>query len=307
MQLKLSPLLNSIIHGYVPYIWTTQSVTCRRFPVISGFRVTWDSRRPAGQRVISVYHEESNPDIDNLISPVSSEPGSGAVTPSGVNNNVQRLEEVKNESGGRKYAIVTREYMAGGHDGYTPLLDKPFLITIEEGQVMSTIVRKYLMGMSKILVSQSPRRNEVAECKMKVNADKNNCPPNPPRRTIGATYIKRMCADTLSPREHLHFETAALITREKAKDAADAKARTRAKDLWKSAIQHVKSFTHSRRHYRNMISIVNREHMSEVDCVDGKKMRSGEGETQEVKDEESGNYFVIHPVVDGRFKDLGRP
>ena len=56
-----------------------------------------------------------------------------------------------------------------------------------------------------------------------------------------------------------------------------------------------------------MISIVNREHMSEVDCVDGKKMRSGEGETQEVKDEESGNYFVIHPVVDGRFKDLGRP
>jgi hypothetical protein len=53
---------------------------------------------------------------------------------------------VKREAGGRKYAVVTREYMAGGFDGFAPLLNKKFLISIEEGQVMSTIVRKYLLG-----------------------------------------------------------------------------------------------------------------------------------------------------------------
>ena len=111
-----------------------------RFPVISGFRVTWDSRKPAGQRVVSV-HVQTNKYEDDILSP--SEHSSGTSTP--ANQNIP-LEEVKCEAGGRKYAVVTREYMAGGHDGFSPLLDQKFLVSIEEGQVMSTIVRKYLMG-----------------------------------------------------------------------------------------------------------------------------------------------------------------
>lgn len=57
-------------------------------------------------------------------------------------------EEVKREKGGRKYKVVTRQYMSEGHDGYLALKDSKYLIDDESGQMMSTIVRKYLLGMS---------------------------------------------------------------------------------------------------------------------------------------------------------------
>jgi 5'-nucleotidase len=44
------------------------------------------------------------------------------------------------------YRIVTREYMAAGHDGYDALKDKPYLIDDENGVIMSSIVRRYLLG-----------------------------------------------------------------------------------------------------------------------------------------------------------------
>ena len=58
------------------------------------------------------------------------------------------MEEVKRTKGGRKYSIVTREYMAQGHDGYVALANQKYLIDDESGQVMSSIVRKYLLGRS---------------------------------------------------------------------------------------------------------------------------------------------------------------
>lgn len=48
--------------------------------------------------------------------------------------------------GGRKYSIVTREYMAQGHDGFLPLKGNKYLVDDESGQLMSAIVRKYLLG-----------------------------------------------------------------------------------------------------------------------------------------------------------------
>ena len=50
--------------------------------------------------------------------------------------------------GGRMYRIVTREYMAQGHDGFVPLKGQKYLVDDESGQMMSTIVRKYLLGTS---------------------------------------------------------------------------------------------------------------------------------------------------------------
>jgi hypothetical protein len=58
-------------------------------------------------------------------------------------------DEVKREKGGRKYNIVTREYMAEGHDGYLALKGNKYLIDEEQGQLMSGIVRKYLLGECK--------------------------------------------------------------------------------------------------------------------------------------------------------------
>lgn len=54
-------------------------------------------------------------------------------------------DEIKREKGGRKYIIVTREYMAQGHDGFLPLKGNKYLIDDEVGQMFSTLVRKYLL------------------------------------------------------------------------------------------------------------------------------------------------------------------
>lgn len=56
------------------------------------------------------------------------------------------LEEVKRVKGGRKYSVVTREYMAQGHDGFVALKNQKYLVDDESGQMMSAIVRKYLLG-----------------------------------------------------------------------------------------------------------------------------------------------------------------
>ena len=55
-------------------------------------------------------------------------------------------EPIQRVKGGRMYKIVTREYMAQGHDGFLPLKGKKYLVDDESGQLMSAIVRKYLLG-----------------------------------------------------------------------------------------------------------------------------------------------------------------
>jgi len=93
-----------------------------RFPVLSGFRVRWDSRREPGSRVLNV----------SLV----------------LEDKHSRLtfEPVQKTPGGRMYRIVTREYMADGHDGYVALKKCKRIIDEEAGTLMSSIVRKYLMG-----------------------------------------------------------------------------------------------------------------------------------------------------------------
>lgn len=68
----------------------------------------------------------------------------------------------------------------------------------------------------------------------------------------------------------------------------------------------------SRGHYRDHLRVTGREHMSDVDCFDGEKMRKGrfESEKEKTEDDESDgmdeDLLTIHPVVDGRLKDEGR-
>ena len=66
---------------------------------------------------------------------------SGTATPSRTNGAV--VERVK---GGRMYYVVTRQYMAEGHDGFEPLIGAKEIIDDEAGQITSTVVRKYLLG-----------------------------------------------------------------------------------------------------------------------------------------------------------------
>ncbi len=56
-------------------------------------------------------------------------------------------EEIERVEGGRKYKIVTREYLAQGHDGFEALMRGKWLVDHECGFTFSSIVRKYLLGM----------------------------------------------------------------------------------------------------------------------------------------------------------------
>lgn len=104
---------------------------------MSGFRVEWDSRKPPGQRVLSVRMQIHRDDDESISSVASSE----SATPKN-----SEYEPVLREKNGRTYRIVTREYMAQGHDGFTALQGHKYLIDDENGQLMSSLVRKYLLG-----------------------------------------------------------------------------------------------------------------------------------------------------------------
>jgi len=87
---------------------------------------------------------------------------------------------------------------------------------------------------------------------------------------------------------------------------------------WKLAASLVIKSIRSKRHYQENLSVAQVEHMSEVDCFDGEKMRKKWGAPQ-VRADKGGDereaspgatyeddLLQIHPVLDGRFKDIGR-
>jgi len=88
---------------------------------------------------------------------------------------------------------------------------------------------------------------------------------------------------------------------------------------WKLAASLVIKSIRSKRHYQENLSITQVEHMSEVDCFDGENMirkwgtaqaketKGGDGKDQtssRATDED--DLLQIHPILDGRFKDIGR-
>ena len=112
----------------------------------------------------------------------------------------------------------------------------------------------------------------------------------------------------------LNTATNEVIQREKARQDRFNQNFTH-KDLlnkWKRAAQLALRW--SRAHYKDHITVTEKEHMSEVDCFDGARVRKGrferEAEKEPLEDEEldgaDEDLAVIHPVVDGRLKDEGR-
>ncbi|KAF5384466.1 hypothetical protein D9757_006409 [Collybiopsis confluens] len=101
--------------------WPTQE---GRFPAISGMKVTWDSSRASGSRVLSIW----------LTAPDPKNPGVSV-----------DKEEVKRTST-RTYLVMVGDYMYGGGDGYDVLKGKKQVITTESGQSKSALIRKFLLG-----------------------------------------------------------------------------------------------------------------------------------------------------------------
>ncbi|KAF9642736.1 5'-nucleotidase [Thelephora ganbajun] len=250
-----------------------------RFPVISGFRVEWDSCRPPGQRILSVHLD---PEISESTvgTPTHTPGGVTPIQPVAVNVSHDLTEEVKREKGGRMYKVVTREYLASGHDGYDMLKGSKYLIEDESGQMMSTVVRKYLLGSRFV------------------------------------SRMSRLERDNVPSQAFMQADTEAIVQREKRRSQ---RLQNPGKMHWKLATSLVIKSIRSKRHYQENLSITHVEHMSDVDCFDGEKMRRRWGATQaeEMKEEkvpnevgsrtaDEGDLLHIHPVLDGRFKDVGR-
>ncbi len=100
----------------------------RRFPALSGLRITWDSRKPAGQRVLGIW----------LL---------GDSTKVGADGKPELVDqEAVLRTSTRKYLIMCGEYMSQGGDGYDAFKGKKLVIPGENGQSMSALVRKFLLG-----------------------------------------------------------------------------------------------------------------------------------------------------------------
>ncbi|KAJ9115326.1 hypothetical protein QFC24_007035 [Naganishia onofrii] len=129
-----------------------------RFPVIAGLRVKWDHTKPPGQRLISVHlvkspapngddpeDEYENP--EDLVKFFEQEDGTRVE----VRQRVAVLgEEIKRDDTGRIYRVITRNYMAEGYDGFEALKNRKFIVDDDNGQIMSSIVRSFLLGSAYI-------------------------------------------------------------------------------------------------------------------------------------------------------------
>lgn len=124
-----------------------------RFPVIGGLIVKWDSTKPPFSRLVSVEVQ----DEVHMLSSTGKKLRQARVysmidhpEDSGATIKVHRpaLKSKGPLKMDKKYRVVTREYMAEGHDGYEALTTGSYLIDHENGVLASALVRKFLLGAS---------------------------------------------------------------------------------------------------------------------------------------------------------------
>jgi len=224
-----------------------------RFASISGFRVEWDSRRAPGERVVGIWLVTSTPQIEDNKSRVAR----------------HSEEPVKKESGGRRYRMVTREYMAQGHDGFFALTRGKVLIDGECGSTLSTIVRKYLLA-SKFINKMIRFKTQSKGIELLQDAN--------------GVIIDKLDNET----------------REASKNH-----RSNAVKLWEHAVDLAIHRARAKFHYQNHFKISETEHMSPVDAFDGDNARKGRECLESVAKEE--DLPVVSPEIDGRLKDIARP
>lgn len=114
----------------------------RRFPIVGGMEVEWDSRRPPGQRVLSVqlvsHHKRSRSRSSPFTQPLSSSSSDGEETNEEEEEDVKVItkadgvevkvrlgkkgvrEPIERKEGGRLYTVVTREvHPTHPHDSHS--------------------------------------------------------------------------------------------------------------------------------------------------------------------------------------------
>lgn len=154
-----------------------------RFPQVAGLMVKWNSRKEPGKRLVSVEL------LDNPLDTPTQQGGEqgvrGVDRPNDSNDGegesevgkLDRFSVTKVPEGGydvevhrpalvskgplemdKTYRVVTREYLAEGYDGFEALKRGKFVVDHENGQLMSAIVRKFLLGASYLWRMKQIRR-----------------------------------------------------------------------------------------------------------------------------------------------------
>ncbi|KAI0031814.1 Metallo-dependent phosphatase [Vararia minispora EC-137] len=236
-----------------------------RFPVISGFRVSWDSRKPRGQRILGIWLRESKDDASD----VSSE----STMPEIVDG-----EEIRCERG-KKYRIVTREYMALGHDGFEALKGQNYLVDHEAGQITSSVVRKYLLGARFV--------NKLSAAE------------------TSQAHLDDMTHDIIARARTSRSKLDRLRASQRWFDAVEAvKTRLRSRRHYRDHINV------SAKEHMSLVDCFDGAKARNMP-IDRHRDDRGRGDQDEEDEEDedgedAGDLLVVHPVMDGRLKDEGR-
>lgn len=99
--------------------------------------------------------------------------------------------------------------------------------------------------------------------------------------------------------QELHPKTLAAMSYEQ--------GQSRARTLWKNAVEKVVKMERSGSHYQNQLNVCVVQHMSSVDVFDGRSARNGEPVAYVAAVDNTGeDLVVVSPTIDGRFRDEGR-
>jgi 5'-nucleotidase len=126
-----------------------------------------------------------------------------------------------------------------------------------------------------------------------------------PYFALGAQFVNNQ-ARTDESHPNIHPDAQVIITREKAKQNKFQNHKSHAADRWKRAGTLIMHLSRATRHYRDQISITHKEDMSSVDCFDGARLRAGGSPVQDgaKSNEQDEDMITIHPIVDGRLKNV---
>ena len=222
--------------------------------------MTWDSRRDPGSRVLGMW----------LLKPKSSSKQASLQVDE---------EPIERVAGGRKYRIVTREYIAQGHDGYSMLTGGQLLIGHESGTIMSSIVRKYMLGRINILLMSNDFLNAV----------------------IGSQFVNKVIRLNEQHKFYQERTRAAIDLQEQSLKEELKPPQSAAARRWGRAM----TFVRQAMHYRDHMGISTSEDMATVDAFDGHNTRKGLS-CNEVSFEANPDLLVVSPAIDGRLKDEGK-
>ncbi|GAK63314.1 metallo-dependent phosphatase [Moesziomyces antarcticus] len=187
-----------------------------RFPQVAGMMVKWDSTKPPGKRLVSVELLDNPLDTPASAQPKDAKHGDAKHDDADVGK-LRRFSLTELPGGGydlevhrpalvsrgaleldKTYRVVTREYLAEGYDGFDALKRGRFVVDHENGQLMSAIVRKFLLGASYLWRMKQIRRLQDGQ-----GTDGSAALPGPDGPKAEVEDDKMRDVDTLSKRTRI--------------------------------------------------------------------------------------------------------